>query len=72
VQTHSDPHGIRFDWNLAQQSDVLSSFRVADAFAIIPSGSPPLKHDTLLNGLRTGGMGPIGITWNSPPCESSD
>lgn len=66
VHTKSSAHGLEFDWNLAQQSDVLSSFRRADAFAIIPGKSPPLQSGTLLNGLRTGGMGPTAITWNSP------
>ncbi len=72
VRTHADAHGIGFDWDLAQQSDVLNSFRTADAFAIIPGGSPPLKPGTLLNGLRTGGLGPTTITWNSPTREASD
>lgn len=64
VRTYSDDRGLHLDWNLPQQSDVLGSFSAADAFAIIPNSSPAISADTMLDGLRTGGLGPMSITWN--------
>lgn len=64
VRTHSDAHGLHFDWGLPQQSDVLGSFSTADALAIIPNSSPAVDTDMVLEGIRTGGLGPLTITWN--------
>ncbi len=67
VRTHTDADGLVFDWGLPQQSDVLGSFSTADAFAIIPRKSPGIPTNIVLDGLRTGGLGPMGITWSAKP-----
>ncbi len=60
----STPTGNEFDLHLAQQSDLISSYAQADAFAIIPHDSDPIAPGTLINGLRVSGLGSTALTWD--------
>ncbi|PSR32243.1 MAG: hypothetical protein C7B46_15150 [Sulfobacillus benefaciens] len=59
----ADKTGNIFDLSLPQQSDLLSSYAAADAFAIIPQGSPPIAPGTIIKGLRTPGLGSTALSW---------
>ena len=60
----ADETGTTFDLNLPQQSDLLSSYAAADAFAIIPHGTPPIAPGTAITGLRTPGLGSTALSWD--------
>jgi molybdopterin molybdotransferase len=66
----ADKSGNMFDLSLPQQSDLLSSYAVADAFAIIPQGSPPIAPGTVITGLRTPGLGSTALSWD--PSEKEE
>ncbi len=54
---------IFFDARLPQGSDIITPYRQADVFAVIPQGSPKLPENTMLNGLMIPGLGLEGIHW---------
>ncbi len=54
---------IFFDQNLPQGSDIITPYRQADVFAIIPQGSPKLPANTMLNALMIPGLGQTGLNW---------
>lgn len=54
---------IRFDWNLSQDSDRLTSYLEADGLVMIPRGSKPVGTEELLTGMRMPSMGGRDVHW---------
>lgn len=58
--------GLEFDTDLAQASDIIGSYALADGLVRIPHGADPLPAGAAVTALAIPGLGPWRLTWTAP------